>query len=122
MKAFRAMARQSGLLVRPRSVAFLVAVWLGGCALATDDFAPVFTDPSKFDFLPCPELAKREGALAKREQELRALMDKAAQSTGGAVVGALAYQTDYLNARGELKLVQEVAQRKDCAREVKRGP
>jgi hypothetical protein len=122
MHAFRAKVRPSGLPVRMRSVAVLLAAGLGACALATDDFAPVFTDPTKYDFLPCPELAKREALIAKREQELRELMDKSAQSTGGAVVNALAYRTDYLNARGELKLVQEVAQRKDCVREVKRGP
>ena len=57
--------------------------------------------------------------LAAREQDLRELMDKAAKGTGGAVANAVAYRTDYLNAQGELKLMQEVAQRKECAREIK---
>jgi hypothetical protein len=94
--------------------ALLVTALLGGCALATDDLANVFVDPTKYDLYSCAELAKRREEVSKREQELRGLMDKAEQGTGGVVASALAYRTDYLNARGELRLLQDVSQRKDC--------
>jgi hypothetical protein len=97
----------------------LLAVSFAGCALAPDDFTYAFVDPTKYDFMSCPALVQHQKILTKREQDLRELMDKADQGTGGVVVGALAYRTDYINARGELKLVQEVAQRKECAREIK---
>jgi hypothetical protein len=100
----------------------VLAICLGGCVLAPDSFEPAFSDPAKFDYLECKDLNARELALAKREQEMRELMDKASQGTGGAVANALAYRTDYLNVRGELKQIREVAQRKECAREVKRNP
>jgi len=113
---------QGGILARAPWLAFLViAASLVGCAVATDDFSRAFVDPTKFDLLPCSELANRFETIAKREQELRALMDKAAESTGGAMVSAVAYRTDYLNARGELKLLQEVGQRKNCPMGVKPG-
>jgi hypothetical protein len=116
----RRQAMERDILVKSsRLPALLLAASLGACALATDSFAPIFTDPAKYDFLSCKELAARATGAAKREQDLRALMDKAAQDTGGVVVSAMAYRTDYLNAQGELKLLQEVAQRKDCAREAK---
>jgi hypothetical protein len=97
------------------------AICLGGCVLAPDSFEAVFTDPVKYDFLPCKDLDQREQILAKRERDMRELMDKASQDTGGAVANALAYRTDYLNVRGELKQVREVFQRKECAREIKRA-
>ena len=100
----------------------VLAICLGGCVLAPDSFEPVFNDPAKFDILACKDLNEREQVLAKREQEMRELMDKASQGTGGAIANALAYRTDYLNVRGELKQVREVVQRKECAREVKRNP
>ncbi len=119
MKTFAKIGRR-GLHARMRSLAaLLVAASLGACALATDSFAPAFTDPGKYNFMACRELAQRETLVAKREQDLRGLMDKAAQDTGGAVIGAMAYRTDYLNAQGELKLLREVAQRKECARETR---
>ena len=87
--------------------------------MATDDLATVFVDPTKFDVLPCPELAKRLDLMSKREQELRGLIEKAGDGAGGTVASALAYRTDYLNARGEVKLLQDVSQRKECVRETK---
>jgi hypothetical protein len=103
----------------PSLPALLLATLLGGCALATDDLANAFVDPTKFNLLPCPELAKRLDLVSKREQELRGLINKAEQGTGGTVASALAYRTDYLNARGEVKLLQEVSQRKECIREAR---
>jgi hypothetical protein len=100
----------------------VLAICLGGCVLAPDSLEPAFSDPAKFDFLECKDLNEREQVLAKREQQLRELMDKASQGTGGAVANALAYRTDYLNVRGELKQVRAVVQRKECARDVKRNP
>jgi hypothetical protein len=100
----------------------VLAICLGGCVLAPDSLEPAFSDPAKFDILGCKDLNEREQALAKREQEMRELMDKASQGTGGAVASALAYRTDYLNVRGELKQVRAVVERKECAREVKRNP
>ncbi|MEX0753010.1 MAG: hypothetical protein WD073_08810 [Xanthobacteraceae bacterium] len=50
-----------------------------------------------------------------RERELKTLIDRAEQGMLGSVVAATAYRSDYLKAQGELKLLAETAQRKNCA-------
>ena len=41
-------------------------------------------------------------------------MDKAEESTVGAVVNVIAYQTDYVAAREELKVIDATARAKNC--------
>jgi hypothetical protein len=41
-------------------------------------------------------------------------MDKAEESTGGAVVNAIAYQADYVAAREELKVIDATVGAKNC--------
>ena len=40
--------------------------------------------------------------------ELQALMARASQSAGGAVAGAMAYRTEYIQAQGQLKELKDV--------------
>ena len=42
------------------------------------------------------------------------LMDKAEQSTGGAIVNVIAYQTDYVSATEEVKVLDATARSKNC--------
>jgi hypothetical protein len=42
------------------------------------------------------------------------LMDKAEQSTGGAIVNVIAYQAEYAKARDELKVLEATARSKNC--------
>jgi hypothetical protein len=51
---------------------------------------------------------------AGRELELKLLMDKANQGTGGAVVNVIAYQSDYVMVREELKMIDATARAKNC--------
>ncbi|HEY4858922.1 MAG TPA: hypothetical protein VII14_03170 [Xanthobacteraceae bacterium] len=50
-----------------------------------------------------------------REQELKQLMDRAEQGTGGTVVNVLAYKADYVAATEELKVLERAARSKHCA-------
>src|SRR5262245_52676656 len=52
--------------------------------------------------------------VTNRELELKLLMDKAEQGTGGSVVNVIAYQTDYVTAREELKVIDATARTKNC--------
>jgi hypothetical protein len=52
--------------------------------------------------------------LAKKEEELRLLMDKAEQGSGGAVVSVHAYQADYVATTEELKIIANAAHAKSC--------
>jgi hypothetical protein len=53
--------------------------------------------------------------LIAREKELNGLMDKASEGgSGGAVIGSLAYRTDYNSVLSDEKLLQQTAAEKDC--------
>ena len=46
--------------------------------------------------------------------DLKLLMDKAKQSTGGSAISVVAYQGDYVNAREELQVIDATARAKKC--------
>jgi hypothetical protein len=71
-------------------------------------------DPGRYEAYHCNDLVTRWKALTDRERDLRALMDKASQSGTGAVIGAVAYRTDYESILTEEKLVQRQASEKKC--------
>ena len=88
---------------------------LAGCASTAGGPAATFlADPGKYQFSSCEQLAKHRQQWSSREQELRLLMDRAEQSTGGAFVNVLAYKADYVAASEELKVVEDTARTKNC--------
>jgi hypothetical protein len=104
--ALRTLCRASlGLL--------LAAFALGGCGLS-NDAGSLLVDPGSYDAFHCNDLAERWKVLVAREKELSGLIDKADESTDGAVIGSLAYRTDYESVRSEEKLLQRTAADKNC--------
>jgi len=97
-------------LVLSVSTAF---TFLAGCAIGGNP-AVLFADPAKYQFSSCEQLAKHRKELSTREQELRQLMDRAEQGTGGALVNVLAYKGDYIAATEELSLIDSTATSKKC--------
>jgi len=87
---------------------------LAGCASTGENALTVFADPGKYQFSSCEQLANQRKSWSSKEQELRLLMDRAEQSTGGAVVNVLAYKADYVAASEELKIVENTARAKNC--------
>jgi hypothetical protein len=75
----------------------------------------VFVDPGKYDYHNCEQLAAARTKMLDRELELRLLMDKAEQASGGAIVNIIAYQNDYTSTREELKVIDAAARMKKCA-------
>jgi hypothetical protein len=103
---------------RPAKVALVAGLILGaatlsGCSTA-DRSLTLFADPAKYEFHTCEQLAGERKSWSNREQELRQLMDRAEQGSGGAVVNVLAYKADYVTANEELKLVELAARSKNC--------
>ena len=58
---------------------------------------------------------RRRKTLIARENELRGLIERAGESTGGAVIGSFAYRSDYDAVLAEEKLVQRNAAEKNCS-------
>ena len=94
-------------------VGAIAAVALAGCGFA-DGPGTLIVDPGRYSVYHCNDLTARSKSLLAREQELRNLMDKASEGSGGTVIGALAYRSDYEAVKTEQKLVQRTAAEKKC--------
>jgi hypothetical protein len=97
----------------PGALLVLAAFALAGCG-AGNDAGSLMIDPGRYSFYHCNDLAARWKVLAAREKELRGLMDKANESGGGAVIGSLAYRTDYETTLSDERLLQQTAAEKNC--------
>jgi hypothetical protein len=86
---------------------------LQACAVS-DNPITVFADPGKYQYNTCEQIAGQKKHWTGRERELRQLMDKAEQSTGGPVVNLFAYKADHVAAREELTVLEATARSKNC--------
>src|SRR3974377_290312 len=92
----------------------MVRAFLSGCAPTGNSSLTVFADPGKYQFSSCESLANHRKTWANKEEELRLLMDKAEQSSGGAVVNVIAYKADHSAVNEELRLIDSAARAKNC--------
>jgi hypothetical protein len=110
------MLQSRWFAVKRRKVVAVVfaAALLAGCSY-NDDLASVIIAPGKYELNSCEDLTLRARDTARRERELKALMVRSEQGTGGAFVNVLAYRTEYLTTRGELMQMEAAASAKNCA-------
>jgi len=93
------------------------ALALGACTspsvekVYSTDF---WVQPGKYDFLKCPDLAKRSIADSAREKELVSLIERANQEAIGPVISLMVYQSDLQQVRADLALIQRTAHQKGC--------
>jgi hypothetical protein len=93
-----------------------VCAGLGGCSNVGDSMvSSAFVDPAKYENFDCKQLEGERKNLATRTAELQGLMAKAETGTGGAVISELAYRNDYISARAQARLADEMWQRNKCA-------
>lgn len=109
---------------RPMRAVALIALGLGGllagaalsaCSSAGDSQLTFFADPGVYQYHSCDQIAGIRNYWLTREQELKQLMARAEQSTGGAAINVIAYQTDYLTAKEQLQVLAATARSKNCA-------
>ena len=93
----------------------LAAVALTGCGLSDGGGGAIFVDPGRYTLYHCDDLAARRKVLIARENELRGLIERASETPGGAVVGSLAYRSDYDTVLAEEKLLARDAAEKKCS-------
>jgi Cft2 family RNA processing exonuclease len=100
-----------------RSTAFLAlipAALLAACGTALESPFAVFADPGKYEWHSCEQLLPQRKYWENKEKEWKLLMERARQGTGGAVISVVAYQSDYVAAREEIKLIDATARIKKC--------
>jgi hypothetical protein len=95
------------------AICVLGVIGLGGCSM-NDGVGKFTIDPAHYSAYHCKDFAPRLAILTTREQQLRNLMDKANESGGGAVIGALSYRADYESVLGEEKVLRHAAAEKNC--------
>ena len=93
-----------------RAMALVAATMLAGCG-ATDS---LFVDPGHYSAYHCKDLIAESQNLAKREKELRNLMDKASEGGGGSVIGTFAYRSDYEIVLEQQKLLKRAVAAQKC--------
>jgi len=96
--------------------ACLALAFLTCCSSSIGNSVTLFSDPGKYQFSSCEQLANQRKNWSEKEQELRLLMERAEQGTGGAVVNVIAYKADYVAATEELKVLENAARSKNCER------
>ena len=95
-------------------VALILPMLLAACATAIESPVTVFADPGKYEWHSCEQLVPQRKLWEKKEQDLKLLLEKAKQSTGGSAISVVAYQGDYVNAREELQVIDATARAKKC--------
>jgi hypothetical protein len=91
----------------------MIAALLGGCASSGDSML-LLVDASKYQFHTCAQIAETTKKISTRRQELETLIERAAQSPGGALIGAVAYQTEYTASGQELQVLATTSRAKNC--------
>jgi hypothetical protein len=103
-------------------VALIFPALLAACTSALESSFTVFVDPGEFEWYSCEQLLPQRQYWEDREKELKLLMDRARQSTGGAAISVVAYQSDYVEAREKLKLIDATARAKKCTAAASNAP
>jgi hypothetical protein len=98
-------------------VALILPALLAACASGLENplTGGFFADSGRYEFHNCQQLAAQRLSVKTREQELKQLMDRAEQSTGGAFVNVIAYKGEYVAAQDELRVIDTTARVKKCS-------
>ena len=92
----------------------LAGMALSACSATSSDKLTFFADPGAFDYHSCDQIAALRAHWSSREQELKQLMARSEQSTGG-VINVIAYQADYVQAQEQVRVLTAAARSKNCS-------
>jgi hypothetical protein len=87
---------------------------LACCAADSSLLEQLTVVPGYYDTLDCPELVGKLHASTERVRELILLMERSGEDSAGALINAVAYNTEYAKARSIQKNAEEAAVRKRC--------
>jgi len=97
--------------------AALVCAALGGCAggLQSVYTTDIWVEPGKYEFLKCPDLARRSVDLSDAEKKLVSQMERANQDVAGPLINLAVYRAQLEQIRANIELVQRTAREKGCS-------
>ena len=74
----------------------------------------LLADPAKYQYHTCEQLATATKSVTTRRQELATLIERAEQGAAGAIVGTIAYKSEYTAVGQDLRLIEATARSKNC--------
>ena len=93
----------------------LIAGALAGCAGGGDaTIDDAFADPGKYILYSCSDVDTAIASITIRITELEQLIARASQGTGGTIMAAVAYRSEYNQARAQVKALKVTAAEKQC--------
>ncbi|MGB9366986.1 MAG: hypothetical protein WCE79_13345 [Xanthobacteraceae bacterium] len=95
-------------------IACLAALAVAGCDTVSDPAAFGIVSQDRYDFMACKEIIANRNAQTARMKELGDRIEKAEASPGGFIVGAAAYRSEYVQARGLAAAADRAARQKNC--------
>jgi hypothetical protein len=97
--------------------AALVCAALGGCAggLQSVYTSDIWVEPGKYEFLKCPDLARRSVEFSEAEKKLMSQMERANQDVAGPLINLAVYRAQLEQIRSNIELVQRTAHEKACS-------
>ncbi len=115
LRSRKAVAASS--MLRAGALAALLGV-LNGCGMVGDETASrLMVTPGKYHFHNCKLLVGSLAGTRSRIDELQKLQARASQGPAGQAIGAAAYRTEYLQARGDEKEILAEMAEKNCKSE-----
>jgi hypothetical protein len=97
------------------AAAIAMTMALANCGSISEETARmIFAAPGKFDGKTCQDLENLIISNRSRQKELEQLMAKASEAPSGGFVNVIAYRTDYVQGRGDLKLLIKASEGKQC--------
>jgi hypothetical protein len=106
--------RRTAAGVAGAGAAVCLAALLSACTMSDDSMSRFLVAPDKYVLYTCPEIAEALKTKLEEERKLQGLIARAAQGTGGEVIGDIAYRPDYLAAHGEEIDLRQAAAAKNC--------
>src|SRR5260370_23771804 len=88
---------------------------VAGCAAESPMLEQLMVVPGYYDTLSCPELVAKLRSSTERVRELILLIEKSGGDATGAIVNAVAYDTEYAKTRSTQKHAEEATARKPFA-------
>jgi hypothetical protein len=100
----------------------MLAACLGGCTTVQSYLGDPYVEPAKFQYLRCKDIATRILDAENRRVQLQALMDRAANGTGGSAVNLIVYRPEFEQVDAQLRLLRQTAGEKRCSSETTNPP
>lgn len=88
---------------------------LAGCGTISEQTAETaLVAPGRYTIYTCGEIESRMKSSRARALELEQVMARSAQATGGEFINVIAYRSEYLQVRGQLRAMAETAAERNC--------